>query len=233
MLGGVLVCGALNAASYFVRSDGWGNLLDLDPTRGEALGFPLQLWESGNPYGGDLVDNTALAVNIGLALLVAILCGLATLKVRQPLNEWVVQMEQNVAADQAGNLRFSLRGILLLTALIAVAAAGARHLLAGRPEVLGGINLLGPWLLVAIALLPRRIAWEQRVVILVPTTLLLIGVAVAAGASLNRPIPVDRVLLGIFVCWTPQSALAAALITVAVLIFPPWRLRPRQPRRAR
>jgi hypothetical protein len=128
----------------------------------------------------------------------------------------VDEFEASVTAVP-NNFRFTTRGLLVVMTLAAVFAAGARHFLNGRPEVLGTIYLLGPWLLVTIALLPRGIAWQQRVFILVPAAFLLIVVAILSGASLQRPIEFDKVLLGIFVCWTPQSALAALGITLALV----------------
>jgi hypothetical protein len=75
---------------------------------------------------------------------------------------------------------------------------------------------LGPLLLVAIAMLPRRLSWQKRVVIIIPATLTLIAVAIAVGSAMEMEF--DKVLMGIFLCWTPQSALAAIGLTATLLV---------------
>jgi hypothetical protein len=80
------------------------------------------------------------------------------------------------------------------------------------------IYLAGPWFLVLVAFLPLGISWQQRIVILVPAAFLLMAAAVALGLHLERSLEFDKVLLGIFICWTPQSALAALGMT-AVLVY--------------
>jgi hypothetical protein len=86
----------------------------------------------------------------------------------------------------------------------------------GRRELLGAIYLLGPWLLVSLALLPRRIPWQHRVGLIIPLTFGLIVFAVAVGAAVGREL--EQVIMGIYVCWTPQAMLAAAALTVALLV---------------
>jgi hypothetical protein len=217
-LAGGLVCGAANAASYFFWSDGWGDLLGRAPQRTEAIGFPLRAWHEEGSFGRTTVDPAALGLNLAFAAAVGLVCGAVIVARRRPLNRIVADVEKGLKAETE-TLRFSLRGLLGATAFAAVLAAGLRHFLARRPELLGGIYLFGPWLLVALALLPRGIAWQQRVLILTPAAALLIGVAVLCGRSLQPPVVVDKVLLGIFVCWTPPSALAAVLLTGAFLLW--------------
>ena len=214
---GVLFCASLNSVSYFFRSESWGDLIGTAPEHAEALGFPFQLWEKGNSYGGYFVDYPALLSDALFATAAGAICGLITLRMRGGLNQMVEDVEQ--AATGAGtNFQFSLRGLLLATGLAALIAAVGRHVLAGRPEVVAVIYILGPWILVAIAFLPQRIPWQQRVSILIPAAVLLILAAIAAGASLERELEFDKVLLGIFVCWTPQSALAAIAITIFIVV---------------
>jgi len=214
---GILISASMTAVSYFFRSEGGGNLLGTRPQHREALGFPCELWESGNMYGGYFVDFAALLVDALFAMAVGAVCGLITLRYRAKLTRLVEELEQSVARP-GGSLQFSLRGLLLATALAALVAAGTRYALAGRAEVLGLIYLLGPWILVLIAFLPLELSWQWRVVILIPTALLLMAAAVAIGVSLKPGLEFDKVLLGIFICWTPQSAIAAIGLT-AVLIY--------------
>jgi hypothetical protein len=65
-------------------------------------------------------------------------------------------------------------------------------------------------------MLPRRLSWQKRVVIIIPATLTLIAVAIAVGNAMSMEF--DKVLMGIFLCWTPQSALAAIGLTATILI---------------
>ncbi len=214
---GVLISGSLNAASYFFRSDRGGNLIGMTPRHRESLGFPCELWESGNAYGGLFVDIWGLAANAMFTAVIAVALGLVTLAYRTRLNRLVEELEESVAVRSRGSVQFSMRGLLLATALAAMMATAARYALAGRAEVLGFIYLLGPWVLVLIAFLPLGLSWQKRVYILIPMTLLLMAAAVAIGMSLKPSVEFDKVLLGFFICWTPQCALAAIALT-AVLI---------------
>lgn len=218
MMVGILLTGALNAASYFFRSERLGDLLGSSPWRAESLGFPMQLWEKGNSYGGYFVDYPALLVNATCAAALGTALGTAAILFHTRLNRLVARFASPAAAQQ-GNLQFSLRGLMLTTAVAALMAAVARQLLAGRSEVLGAVYLFGPWILVGIALLPRRIAWQQRVVFLIPMTLLMVVSAIVVGATLTPPVPFDKVLTGIFVCWTPQAVVAATGISLLVVTF--------------
>lgn len=216
---GILISGSLTAVSYFFRSERGGNLLGTTPEHYEALGFPCPLWETGNTYGGLFVDLRGLLVDVSFGIAVGIVCGLVTLWFRGPLNELVEQLDQAVTVRQRSNVQFSLRGLLALTGLAALGAAGAHYALAGHPAVLGIIYWLGPWILVLIAFLPMGLSWQGRVVVLVPTALLLMLAAVAVGMSLKPPLEFDKVLMYIFVCWTPQSVLVAVVLTAGLIYY--------------
>jgi hypothetical protein len=215
---GILLIASLNALSYFFRSERGGNLLGIRPRHHEALGFPCELWESGNAYGGYFVDLRALLIDGLCAVAFGVVCGQLTLRHRARLNRLVETLEQAARPPQRTRVQFSLRGLLLGTGLAALTAAGARLALAGQAEVLGLIYLLGPWFLVVIAFLPLGLSWQQRVVVLIPTAGLLIVAAVAVGVSLKPGLEFDKVLLAIFICWTPQSALAALGLTAMLLV---------------
>lgn len=214
---GVLICGSINAASYFFRSDHFGDLLGLYPQHREAIGFPLQVWEKGNSYGGYFADYGGLLVNSLFAIGVGCVCGWVVFAARDQLNAMVKLVEQSMNREPA-KFQFTTRGLLLLTGIAAVLAAVGRYVIAGRPEALAVIYGLGPWILIAIALLPRNIAWQQRVVILVFVTIMMMGGAIFVGRSLERSLEFDRVLMGIFVCWTPQTVIAAAGVSATVLV---------------
>jgi extracellular factor (EF) 3-hydroxypalmitic acid methyl ester biosynthesis protein len=219
LLVGILISAALNAVSFFFRSERGGNLLGTAPDHYEALGFPWTLWEIGNSYGGLFIDLPALLVNAVFAVSAGVGCGLLALRFRSRLNELVERLEQVVAAPRRGRFQFTLRGLLTLSSLAAVAAAGAHYALAGNPAVLGIIYGLGPWLLVLISFVPTGLAWQQRVAVLVPTALLLMLAAVATAAALRPPLEFDKVLLYIFVCWTPQSVLVALVLSAGLVVY--------------
>jgi hypothetical protein len=103
---------------------------------------------------------------------------------------------------------------MIATALAAVVATIARHY-AARSETLIAIYTLGPALLVAIVMLPRHLSWQKRVVLIIPATVTLIAAAIAVGTAMGMEF--DKVLMGIFLCWTPQSALAAIALTASLL----------------
>ena len=81
------------------------------------------------------------------------------------------------------------------------------------------IYALGPWILVLIAFLPMGLGWQHRVAILLPMAPLLMLAAVAAGASMKPPLEFDKVLLYIFVCWTPQSVVVAIGLTLGLILY--------------
>jgi hypothetical protein len=219
---GVLVCASFNALSYFARSDHGGNLLGTRPEYRESLGFPFQMWESGNTYGGLFIDLSGLLSNVIFGLAVGIICGLLTVKYRMPLNRMVAEFDKPIATRESRSMQFSLGGLLIATGLAALVASATRYALNGRAEALGVVYLLGPWGLVLIAFLPLGISWQKRVLIVVPATVLLMVAAVGVGMAIEPRLEFDKVLLGIFVCWTPQSALAALGLT-AFLVFQHFR----------
>jgi len=48
----ILLISAIIATSYFVRSDGLGNLVGTHSERREAVRFPWELGEQGNAFNG-------------------------------------------------------------------------------------------------------------------------------------------------------------------------------------
>ena len=214
---GILMFAAVTSLSYFQRSENWGDLLGGHPNRAEAMGFPVQLWEKGNNYGGYYVYPTGLLINGFTALLTGILCGVWPVLFSQHLNRLIRELSQRKMAHTV-NFQFSIRGLLWFTCLSAILLAVCRTMLTPSPRVLGSIYLLGPWILVSIALLPQRIAIEQRAWILTVSAALLIVAAIIVGGSLPLPVPFEKVLLGIYICWTPQSASTAFLISIALLV---------------
>lgn len=220
VMAGLLISAALNATSYFFRSEGGGNLLGTASANREAFGFPREMWEAGNQYDGYFVDVGPLAVNLLCGLALGSLCGSAAMRFRRPLDRIEQELERTLAEAPRRPFQISLRGLMLATGLAALVAGAARYAMAGRAEVLGLFYLLGPWGLVTAAFLPLGLHWKQRVYVVIPVTFLLMAGGIAVGRALSPPLEFDKVLLGTFICWTPQSVLAATVITVVMLW--PW-----------
>jgi hypothetical protein len=212
---GMLLMASVNALSYFFRSADWAGLVGQPTKAQESVGFPFKIWEAGNTYGGMFADYQNLGLNILIAALIGAIIGSIAAHQTEFLNRMVTEMQGEATRHQHQPIQFSLRGLLIATTVVAVAATLARNF-AARPETLIAIYALGPLALVAIAMLPRRLSWQKRVVIIIPATLTLIAVAIAVGNAMSMEF--DKVLLGIFLCWTPQSALAAVGLTATILI---------------
>ncbi len=213
---GVLVGAVANSLSYFVRSGGWGGTLGRRDAP-EAIGFPLEIWSDASR----VLRLDAVAVNGVVLLGVALACGLLVMAMTTPLNRLVREIETELSRrpEGGGRLQFSLKGLLQLTVVAAMFAAMVRR---PQAETLAAIYLLGPGGLVLISLLPRGISWRQRVWILTPLAALLIGLAIVIGMRMPSEVDFEKVLMGIAVSWTSQSAAAAILLTLGLLI---WRRR--------
>jgi hypothetical protein len=213
----MLLFAAINAGSYFVRTSDWSNLVLPGRGTAESLGFPLVMWEKGNLYGGFFVDYVSLGWNVLVGAIVSTIVGLLVVSRSDFLNELARRLEPT--EHEAGSaVQFSIRGMMATTLVVAVAVALAKNF-AARSETLVAIYAAGPVVLVAIAMLPRNLAWEKRVAILVPTAILMMAVAIVVGAALKMEF--DKVLFGIFICWTPQSALAALAVSIGLLATGP------------
>ncbi|GAA5505670.1 hypothetical protein [Novipirellula caenicola] len=213
---GMLLMAAVNALSYFVRSSDWSSLVGKPQSQNESIGFPLTVWEAGNTYGGLFADYPNMGVNILVAAAVGSLIGMVAARYRDYLNQLVGDFDEGDSANSRTQpIQFSLFGLMVVTTIAAVFATVASKL-AVRPETLIAIYTLGPVTLVALAMLPRRLSWQQRVVIITPAAFSLIAVAIAVGRGLGMEF--DKVLMGIFLSWTPQSAIAAIMLTSYLLI---------------
>ena len=213
LMAGVLAIGSANALSFFFRSRGWGSLLGSRDPGDEAIGFPLRFWQEGSGYGSHPLEMIPFLVDVGAALLLGSFVGGIAIWQRPTLNQ-ILNRYRGRGKRQEVRLQFSLRGLLITTVLSALAAAAARSF-APRVEVLAAIYALGPVSLIVLAYLPRGLRWQQRAAILTPATIILIAVAIALGLALN--VEFDKVLMGIFICWTPQAAIGAAVLTCWLL----------------
>ena len=211
---GMLLMAAVNALSYFFRSADWSSLVQPNLHSEESIGFPFVVWEAGNTYSGMFADYPSLGLNVLFAAAVGSVLGWYTMRKTEFLNGLLTQMENEAKDREPQPIQFSLRGLMIATTVIAVAAMLARNF-AARPETPIAIYVFGPLLLVVVAMLPRNLSWEKRVALIIPATLLLIAVAIAVGTVMNMEF--DKVLMGVFLSWTPQSALAAVGLTAYLL----------------
>ncbi len=207
---GLLTLAAINAISYFFRSSDWSSLIGKSKSLNESVGFPWKVWEAGNTYGGMYADYPSMGLNILFATVVGSVIGVIAAMKRDMLNRLIEDLDDGSVTRTAQPVQFSLQSLMIATTVAAVFATVASKL-AVHPETLIAIYVLGPICLVAVAMLPRRISWQRRVAIITPATLSLIAVAIAVGHGLGMEF--DKVLMGIFLCWTPQSALAALALT--------------------
>ncbi len=211
---GVLVIGSANAVSFFFRSRGWGSLLGNRELGDEAIGFPMMVWDEGAGYGSHPLKVFPAVIDIATALLLGLAIGLVAIWQRRTLNQ-IMDRFRSESAGADVRLQFSLRGLLITTVLAALAAAAVRSF-TPRVEVLAAIYALGPAALIVLAYLPRRLSWEQRVAILTPAAVILIAIAIALGGVTE--VEFDKVMMGIFICWTPQAAIGAVLLTTFLLV---------------
>lgn len=217
MMVGIMVAASLNAASYFLWSEYGGNLLGTRPDRAEAIGWPFVFWEKRNRFGRGQFAADRFRGNLVVSALVGGLCGLLLVAQRKWLNRIVADFFVG-QGPPPGRINVSLRGLLLNTFLAAVGAGVLRLALRGQAIALGAVYAAGPWVLIGIVFLPRGVSWQKRVALLIPLTVLMILSAFWIASSLS-PSPVfERVLFGIFVCWTPQTTFAAVLLTLGMII---------------
>ncbi len=219
-----MLVAAINAASFFVRSRGLGNLLNQGQGHQGSLGFPFEIWRDGETYDGWMIDYSMFLLNLATGLGVGSLFGLIGIVGRRKFNLWVSEFEAQEKNHAGIKIQFSVKTLLILTTMAAVVFASITAW-GSSPQLLAAIYFLGPLTLIAIAMSPDSIPWQHRVAILVVVAVSMIGIAISTGARLG--LELDQVLFGIFVSWTPQSAFAAFLIVIG-LIVQIWR-RPESP----
>ena len=213
LLVGVLVLGSLNALSFFFRSQGWGSLLGDRNPRDEAIGFPLLIWQEASGYGSHTLKLWAFGFDILFGLLIGSAIGMLAVLNKARLNQ-ISRRFQAQSNKQHLKMQFSMRGLMICAVLAATASAIAR-VFTPRVEILAAIYALGPLALVLISFLPRNLRWQQRVAMITPLTFMLIAVAITLANAIG--VEFDKVLMGIFICWTPQTAFAAIALTGLLL----------------
>ena len=91
-------------------------------------------------------------------------------------------------------------GTTIVAAIIGVATK-----LRPDPRVMAAIFFFAPVVMIGVTMLPRRWSLNFRMAVLTVLAVSSIGVAIAVGSGLGMPF--DEVLMGIFICWTPQGVI--------------------------
>lgn len=220
LVGGIMLVAAANALSYFFRTPGIADLVGPDQNVIEAIGFPFEIWREDHIYHDSMYLNY---VNVGWNLLIGVAIGsgfgLIALKLQKQFNRWVADFESQNTNTREINLQFSVKSLLVITT-VAAALIAAFTSWNGTKQVLMAVYFLGPICLILIAMMPNKIHWHHRIVILTIMAAVIIGVAISTGIRLE--VPLDRVMLGIFVSWTPQSAFAAFVLLIGLIVHALW-----------
>ncbi len=214
-----MVVAAANALSYFFRTAGIADLISSDQNVVESMGFPFEIWREGRLYGSIHIDYYMVGLNMLVGIALGSIFGCVGLMLRHHFNRWVKEFEAIESSQNSIGFQFSVKSLLLVTTVAAMLISALTSW-NGTPEVLMGIYFLGPIVLISIAMLPRGIHWHHRIVILTILSAVTISVAVSTGIKLN--VPLDRVLLGIFVSWTPQSAFGAFFLVTGLIAAGLW-----------
>lgn len=211
MLAGVLFFAAANSLSYFVRSG--GNLQD----EGGQIGFPWLVWLDNGRSGGQF-DPDALLANVAVGLSASMMfgCLLAAL-VRRPSapRPFGNSPPASGASDDSSRPRrqppqFSLRGLLLLTTLVAMLMAlGQEADKDLKRRMLIPLYWLGPGLLVSTYCMTARLAPRMRSQSVSLVAALTIAATCILGASAGFR-DFTQIALGFYIYWTPQCVLLLA-----------------------
>lgn len=206
LLAGLMIAAAANGLSYFFRSDGVKNLIGASRSQQEAIGIPFEVWRRGQAYGTFLVDFPSFFANCGLGALFGIAVGLIVAGRFRALNRLTLTAvrRDGISNGPTPGFQFSIRSLLVIMSIAALLLSSIVNL-SPSPKVLAAIFFAGPWAMVGLSMLPPRIQWQHRVVIMANLAVIVIGVAIYVGNRLNKPF--DEILMGIFICWTPQSVL--------------------------
>ncbi len=210
-----LLIAAGNAASYFWRSASFGLLFDGNLRSNEAIGFPFEVWSANSEFGPLYVNYLMMGVNGLFGSIVGLVLGVLAMKLPRQLDAMISDFEkQSNLHKRTVSFQFSMFGLMGATAIIGLLVAGVTQW-AGTRELLWFVYLLGPALLIGIAFLPQGLHWQSRSLILILVAAIIIAGAIWSGNL--RGMEFDRVLMGIFVFWTPQSAIAAFLLLVGFI----------------
>lgn len=122
----MLLMASVNALSYFFRSENWGSLVGKSNRAGESIGFPLEVWEAGNTYGGYFADYPMIGLNMLIAAIASLPLGLLAETTVLATTRW------NYHASRVGVDRGGDRGRPCFENRIRQSAVGWESSCAGR-----------------------------------------------------------------------------------------------------
>jgi len=209
-----LAFASLNAISYFVRSEGWGNLLGDHPGNDEAIGFPMLIWHQGGSFFSynAMIGDILFAASVGTLAGVVVLLG----------SKFWLSGANILTDDQAVKLdfrfQFSLRGLLLFTAVISVVAGITANIPGFNNSVavlvLFIIYLVGPAIVLLLwQFLPMTPPLVRSLLVLFVMSVLA-GIAMFCATLIEGLHDFARAMLGLFIYWTPQCFVFAFVIYV-------------------
>ncbi len=198
----------LNAISYFVWSEGWGNLLGTQPDASEAIGVPRIVWEEGPGVSSSEIDSDALAANGAIGVFCSILAGLAAarfVRTSGPLPE--TPPPTPAVPKVPRKLQFSLRALLMVAVVEALVFGAIRASVEARPVLLLLIYLLGPLVIVGVAHRLRDVVPMQRNLALAAIVLLCVPAVAVLGETIEGIGDFTKGIFGLYIFWVPECAL--------------------------
>ena len=209
----LLAWATLNAVSYFVWSDGRGNLLGNRPDAAEAIGVPWVVWEEGPGVTSSEIDLVALAANVALGVFCSVLVGLAAAPFGRPGAASLPSPSPTPAIPTAPRkLQFSLRALLMVAVVEALVFGAIRASVEARPVLLLLIYLFGPLLIVGVAHRLRNVVPLHRNLALAAIVLLSIPAVAVLGETIDGIRDFTKGIFGLFVFWVPECALISIVL---------------------
>ncbi len=214
----VLLFAAMNALSYFYWSGGWGNLFGNPEGAAVGIGFPIRFFVQAAPAVQSVFDAPLLLADLAIGVAVSFAVGLTfagnsssgSLNQSQPAS--TASQVPAVSGGQGRSINFSIRELLISSAIISIVMFLAGSLDQPWVSALKVIYLAGPILLAWTAYMSQRLGpGGQSVCTLVLTGIFMIAAGILAEQILEIR-DFTRGLMGIFVCWIPQITLFAALL---------------------
>jgi hypothetical protein len=209
----LLAWATLNALSYFVRSDGWGNLLGTQPDAAEAIGFPWIIWAEGPGVGSSRIDPVMLAADAALGIIFSILAGLAAVGCKRiAVRSSPLPCQPPAVPTSPRKLQFSLRALLMVAVVEALVFGLIQASVVARPVLLLLVYLLGPLLIVGVAYRLRDVVPLHRNLALAAIVLLSIPAAAALGETIHGIDDFTKGIFGLFVFWVPECVLILIVV---------------------
>ena len=204
----LLAWATLNALSYFLRSDGWGNLLGSQPDAAEAIGFPWIVWEEGPGLSSTRIDLVMLSADAALGIICSVLAGLATAGCKgNAVRSSPLPCPPAAVAASPRKLQFSLRTLLMAAVVEALVFGVIQASVEARPVLLLLLYLLGPLLIIGVAYRLREVVPLHRNLALSAIVLLSIPAAAALGETIHGIHDFTKGIFGLFVFWVPECVL--------------------------